>query len=374
MKFAILLPIFVGSVCPALCQKADTPPVPFPAPRMQIAILLDTSNSMDGLIDQAKSRLWTIVNDMATARRGGLPPQLEVALLEYGKSSLASGEGYIRCLSPLSSDLDRLSEQLFSLTTNGGDEYCGWALRSATDLAWASQPAVYRAIFIAGNEPFNQGPVDYAAICKAAIARGIVVNTIFCGDLAEGERSFWKHGAELADGSYFALDHQQVLAAVHTPYDARILELGQEMNRTYVGYGPAGGEAKGRQVAQDQAAAGVSSETAVQRTLAKKNEAYSNAQWDVVDAVKSGKLDVASPAAEAVLPEEMLELSPEKRKEAVAEMDGKRQELRKELEGLEDKRRGFLAQQNSGQKNAFDQLVLTAVRKQAGRLGFSFKE
>ena len=51
-------------------------------PRIQIAILLDTSNSMDGLIDQAKAHLWKIVNGFATAKRDGQTPDLEVALLE----------------------------------------------------------------------------------------------------------------------------------------------------------------------------------------------------------------------------------------------------------------------------------------------------
>ncbi|RPI65426.1 MAG: hypothetical protein EHM44_00590, partial [Ignavibacteriales bacterium] len=34
---------------------------------IQLALLLDTSNSMDGLIDQAKSQLWKIVNELATS-------------------------------------------------------------------------------------------------------------------------------------------------------------------------------------------------------------------------------------------------------------------------------------------------------------------
>ena len=33
-----------------------------------LALLLDTSNSMDGLIDQAKSQLWKIVNELAAAK------------------------------------------------------------------------------------------------------------------------------------------------------------------------------------------------------------------------------------------------------------------------------------------------------------------
>ena len=35
-------------------------------PVVQLAILLDTSNSMDGLIAQAKTQLWNIVNEFAT--------------------------------------------------------------------------------------------------------------------------------------------------------------------------------------------------------------------------------------------------------------------------------------------------------------------
>jgi len=34
-------------------------------PVVQIALLLDTSNSMDGLIHQAQTQLWKIVNEMA---------------------------------------------------------------------------------------------------------------------------------------------------------------------------------------------------------------------------------------------------------------------------------------------------------------------
>ena len=34
-------------------------------PKVEMAILLDTSGSMEGLIEQAKSQLWQIVNELA---------------------------------------------------------------------------------------------------------------------------------------------------------------------------------------------------------------------------------------------------------------------------------------------------------------------
>ena len=61
--------------------------------KIQVAILLDTSNSMDGLIDQAKSRLWNIVNTLTTLKFKGKTPEIEIALYEYGNNNLSSKSG-----------------------------------------------------------------------------------------------------------------------------------------------------------------------------------------------------------------------------------------------------------------------------------------
>src|SRR5690606_39380614 len=95
-----------------------------------VAILLDTSNSMDGLMNQAKSRLWNIVNTLTTLRYEGQVPNIEIALYEYGNSGLSVESDYIRQVTPLTKDLDLISEQLFGLRTNGGYEYCGAVIRS----------------------------------------------------------------------------------------------------------------------------------------------------------------------------------------------------------------------------------------------------
>ncbi|MEX0363434.1 MAG: hypothetical protein AB3N10_20845, partial [Allomuricauda sp.] len=82
---------------------------------VKIALLLDTSNSMDGLINQAKAQLWDIVNEFTHARCGNeTRPLLQIALYEYGNDNLASSEGYIRQVLGFSEDLDEISEKLFS--------------------------------------------------------------------------------------------------------------------------------------------------------------------------------------------------------------------------------------------------------------------
>ena len=158
-------------------KKEVKPPFAGTRPAVDVAILLDTSNSMDGLIDQAKSQLWTIVQQFAKAEKAGKTPQLRVSVFEYGNSKLPASEDYIRQVVQLTDDLDSVSEALFSLKTKGGDEYCGTVIKEAVErLDWSGKANSYKAIFIAGNEPFTQGPTNYKDGCKAAIENGITVN------------------------------------------------------------------------------------------------------------------------------------------------------------------------------------------------------
>ncbi len=98
---------------------------------IKVAILLDTSNSMDGLIDQAKAQLWEIVNELSYAKCKSKRPNLQIALYEYGNDGLSSYNGYIRKIVAFTDDLDDVSKELFSLTTNGGSEYCGAVIQSS---------------------------------------------------------------------------------------------------------------------------------------------------------------------------------------------------------------------------------------------------
>jgi von Willebrand factor type A domain len=341
---------------------------------IQIAILLDASNSMDGLIEQAKSQLWKIVNEFALAKRDGKTPRLEVGFFEYGKSSLSPATGYIRQIVPLSTDLDKISDELFKLTTNGGDEYCGQVIDVATkELSWNPSNKVMKAIFIAGNEPFTQGNVDYRKSCKTAIAKGIAINTIFCGNTDEGISSNWKDGADLADGSYMSINQNQVIVDIKAPQDSLIAVLGAKLNETYIGYGSAGVQRKSMQAEQDMNAMSKSREVMVQRSVAKVSKSYSNAEWDLVDAKKEKKLDLAKVKAEE-LPAEMQSMAPAERESFVTEKAKEREELQTQISKLNEERRKYVAaQQKTSGDNTLDKAIISTVRKQASSKGYIFK-
>jgi hypothetical protein len=343
--------------------------------RIQLAILLDTSNSMDGLIGQAKSQLWKVVNELARARRNGKSPVLEVALFEYGNDGLAGSEGYLRMVSDLTTDLDRISEELFQLTTNGGSEYCGMVIdRAAEKLSWSRAKDVLKVIYIAGNEPFTQGPIPYAVSCAKAIKKGIIVNTIFCGGFEEGIATFWKDGADRADGRYMSIDQDEVVVAIDTPYDKDIVSLGNELNRTYVGYGSRGESLKSRQDVQDSNAASMGQEATVQRSVAKAQGAYSNSGWDLVDAVKSKDVDLGALKDED-LPAEMRKMTLAQKEQYVRDLTKRRTELQSKINITNEKRRAYLAAatKNSSDKSTLDVAILTSVKEQAEKMGFSIK-
>ena len=353
--------------------EAKTWPAP---PKIQLAILLDTSGSMDGLIGQAKSRLWKIVNELATANKGGQAPQLQVALYEYGQDSLSAASGYLRRIVPLSSDLDRISEELFKLQTNGGQEYCGQVIREAVaGLQWSQNPGDLKLIFIAGNEPFSQGAVDYKNSCREAIRAGIIVNTIFCGNYQEGLQTDWKAGADLADGQYLAIDADQTPPPVAAPQDIEIARLNQELNGTYLAFGSNGASGKERQKEQDKNAALLSGEVAAQRAAAKAAPQYSNSTWDLVDAKKGGTVKLEEIKDEE-LPAEMKGMSLKERHEYVAAMQVKRDALQKKIAGLSQERERFVEkeQKNQAQANSLDSAIINALRRQAAAKNFIIKK
>lgn len=348
------------------------------APKIQLAILLDTSSSMDGLIGQAKSQLWKIVNEFIAAKQDGKAPNVEVALYEYGNSGLAVSQGYVRQVCPLTNDLDKVSEELFALKTNGGDEYCGWVIRDAVDqLAWSASPKAYKAVFIAGNEPFSQGPVKYQDACKKAVSHGIVVNTIHCGTDAEGVNGKWRDGAALADGRYLVINQDARQQDVAAPQDREIAELNTKLNETYVAYGSSGKAGKDRQMAQDKNTAATAAPAASMsaRAVTKASANYDNAGWDLVDASRKENFDL-SKVKEADLPEELRALPADKRAKWVEEKAEERKQVQQRISQLAKERERFVAEQqkNAPTDSTLEAAVRGAVREQAATKAFEFKK
>src|SRR5512143_1098874 len=87
-------------------QRDPQPPMQQPtngAKKVDLVIALDTSSSMDGLIDSARQKLWDVVNLLAHAKP---QPLLRVGLISYGNDGYDARVGWVRKDSELTTNLD----------------------------------------------------------------------------------------------------------------------------------------------------------------------------------------------------------------------------------------------------------------------------
>lgn len=344
--------------------------------KIQVAILLDVSGSMSGLIEQAKSQLWRVVNELSWARYGGEQPKLEIGLYSYGNGGTHRGIPFIQQHIALTSDLDRISEELFALRTSGSSEFCGQVIQLATDeLEWSESPDDLKIIFIAGNEPFTQGPVPYDIACKAAKNKDIIVNAIYCGAANEGINSGWQQGALMANGQFMHIDHNQAIVQVASPFDDDIIELNNRLNDTYVTYGAHGYASQQNQYKQDQNAQQYSKANVASRALSKSNGLYSNSGWDLVDATKDNSVALDTVSRE-FLPAEIQDKSTEELKAFVTEKAQERKEIQAQILELNKKREAHVAAERAkqGEGNTLDQALIDALHKQAESKEIVFKK
>lgn len=358
-------------VAQAILPKEDKPAKQY----VKIALLLDTSNSMDGLINQAKAQLWDIVNEFTYAKCGNeTRPDLYIALYEYGNDNLSSREGYIRQVISFSKDLDEISEKLFSLTTNGGEEYCGQVINSSLkQLDWGKNPDDLKMIFIAGNEPFTQGKLNYKDAVTQAKEKDVIVNTIFCGSYNQGIGSKWKNGAELTGGDYMAIDHNRQVVHVATPYDDVIIQLNAKLNKTYIGYGRTGASKMVAQAEQDSNAYTLNESVALKRAVSKSSRLYKNSSWDLVDAAEDEEFEISELKKED-LPSELKDKTDGQIKKYIAEKKDERAKIQKEIKELNRKRESYIAKNTKEEQGELESALLKAIKAQAAKKNYTWEK
>jgi len=311
-------------------------------PKIQVAILLDASNSMDGLIDQAKSRLWNIVNTLTTLKFEGKEPVIEIALYMYGNDGLSAKENYVRQITPFTTDLDLISEKLFAIRTNGGQEYCGAVIDHAVEnLNWSKDKNSMKLVYIAGNEPFNQGTINYIEAIRDAQIKDIFINTIHCGDHETGIRELWKDGADKGKGKYFSINSNEAIQFIATPYDDELIRQNERLNNTYIYYGSYGKAGYTNQSSQDANAQSMSGANYAERTVSKSKGAYRNESWDLVDKHKEDPAYYKK-VERNTLPENFSKLTDEQLKSELEKTAEERTVIQKEIAVLSQKRQEYI--------------------------------
>lgn len=394
----------------------ETPAVTIPAPvvatpesrAIDLALCLDTSGSMQGLIESAKQRLWTLVNDLALAEP---TPRLRVALLTYGTPTNGEENGYVKIQVPLTEDLDMVSMKLFELTTSGGDEYVSRVTqKAAMELPWSPESKAIKMIVVAGNETAEQDPlVTLEKACGQAIQKGIVVHSLYCaqgGQYAQQRAQglsnsvatstpvspnsqtgttvvaapmdpiaqSWKKVAQLADGAFAMIDQNSGVVVIETPMDQELAALSTALNDTYIPYGSDSRWNLSNQCAQDVNAATMNGEAAASRAVAKAGKLYV-CGWDLIDAIAQETVKLEDVERDQ-LPEELREKTDEELKAHIDTLKAKRKETQDKILALNEKREVWLANKRNelgtDESTSFDTPLRKAIRELTLARGFRF--
>jgi hypothetical protein len=344
-------------------------------PKVEVVFVLDTTGSMGGLIEGAKVKIWTIVNQIVT---GKPVPDLRVGLVGYRDR----GDTYVTKFTALSDDLDSVYGVLRGFSANGGGdtpESVNEALHLAlTKPQWSTDKRTLRIIYLVGDAPPHmdyQNDVKYPVTCEAAARAGIIINTIQCGNLGGTDR-IWKDIARRAEGRYVRIQRSGGMTAVKTPYDEKLAALSRKLSGTTVFYGDEklrrleGKKLEEADKAADDAAPEASAERAGYRS---KSGRVAGA--DLVGLLESGEIKLED-LDEKKLPEALKKMSPEERKAHLAKLLAERKRLRAELLDLDRKRAAHIKAElaKSGKKgDAFDEQVLSMLREQAKRVGVKYE-
>ncbi len=347
-------------------------------PIVEVVFVLDTTGSMGGLIEAAKEKIWSIANTMASAQPA---PEIKIGLVAYRDR----GDAYVTRVVDLSDDLDTMYATLMDFQADGGGdepESVNQALYDAVHgISWSQDPDSYRVVFLVGDAPPHmdyQDDVKYPATMQAAVERGIVVNTIQCGDHADTGMQ-WLQIAQLTQGRHFQVEQAGSAVAITTPFDSKLARLSEELDRTRLFYGNK--EQKAKQKAKELATRKLHAEGSIEsrarRAAFNASESGSTnllGDRDLAVDVLSGKVDLSTVEAEE-LPEPMQSMSSDERVDLIAKTAAKREELQSQIRELNAQRGNYLddrIEDIGGAVESLDYKVFSAVREQAKEKGLVY--
>ncbi|HSC15564.1 MAG TPA: vWA domain-containing protein, partial [Gammaproteobacteria bacterium] len=369
---------------PTIRGNAESPPprnivAPVAAKRVEVVFVLDTTGSMGGLIHAAKEKIWSIASTLAQAQQA---PEISMGLVAYRDR----GDAYVTRVVDLDRDLDSMYAKLMDFSADGGGdgpEAVNEALDAAINrISWSQDHGTYRVVFLVGDAPPHldyQDDVKYTEVVAAAVAKGIVVNTIQCGNLSDTVAP-WRHIAALGRGRYFTVEQAGSAVAIETPFDAQIATLAAELDGTRMFYGTA--EQRAAMAAKVDATTRLNEEASVAArarrgafNVSSAGEANLLGERELVDDVASGRvaMDAITPAQ---LPASVAALPPEARAELLAQTAQKREDLKRQIADLASQRDTYIEAQveaAGGVGASLDQQIYEAVREQAAPLGLDYE-
>ena len=336
----------------------------------EVVFVLDTTGSMTGLIEGAKQKIWSLAGGIIQ-RTGG---QVRIGLVAYRDR----GDAYVTRLFPLTDNLDQVYSDLQGFQAAGGGdapESVNQALFEAVaEIRWSDAPRVMRTIFLVGDCPPHmdyQDDVQYPKSCALAVEKGIVVNTVQCGN-DPSTTPIWRKIAQLTEGGFTQIGQTGNMKMVETPYDKEIQRLNLELSKTILPYGSHATQTSFRSLVAGNVAApaAVAGSRNRVKAMAMAEDKLAAPVSGLDLTAEPGRMEELRPED---LPEELQPLSPEERRARLDEAVRQRTALNARLLELDRQRSDYLrdAALHAAEGDApaaFDEEVLKSIDGQLERL------
>ncbi|HZI49670.1 MAG TPA: hypothetical protein VFD75_17865 [Pyrinomonadaceae bacterium] len=343
-------------------------------PRIEVCFVLDTTGSMGGLIEGAKQKIWSIANEMISAKP---TPELKLGLIGYRDR----GDDYIVKSFQLTDDIDSIYAHLRDFKAEGGGdepESVNEALAEAVEkMPWSHDRKVLKIIFLVGDAPphmdYADGP-KYPELCRMAAKKDLIINTVQCGSIA-ATAPIWKEIAKSSEGSYAAIAQSGGVAVITTPMDDELAKLNKKIGETLIPYGDADvrREVAAKQAFAERAPASAAADRLNYNAKTKKSV---QGQGELLDALASNEVKLEA-IDKKDLPTEFQKLTKEEIEGRIAKTRAERDRLQKEVQELARKRDAYIRTENArlaeaGKSDGFDEKVAETIHQQAERKGISY--
>lgn len=355
-------------------KEPGASPVPLVRPRMEVVFVLDTTGSMAAMIAGAKQKIWALANKLKSAQP---TPEIRFGLVGYRDH----GDAYVTRVHGLGTDIDATYEKLTAFVADGGGdlpEAVNEALTSALhEIAWSADSQVLRAIFLVGDAPPHMdyaNDIKWKDSCLEAQKRGILINTLQCGDDGSTKK-VWRKIAAGAGGAYTAIQQQGRTTAIDTRFDGDIVGLTRALNETIVPYGSSAEQASaGRNGALLDA---MSVEGIADRSsFLSKTEAGAvmSGKGDLVVELMAGRMTLETIDPQLLEPS-LAALPVAERNGLIQRKVDRRRELQASLQKLLNQRETAVAEQMKAAEGTDDIIVLSpfeVLQDQAESRGYHF--
>lgn len=348
-------------------------------PVVDVVFVLDTTGSMSGLIQTAKDKIWAIASTMASAQPA---PEIRIGLVGYRDR----GDAYITKVVDLNSDLDSVYAALMAFEAGGGGdtpESVNQALYDAIhNMSWSQSTQAYQTIFLVGDAPphMDYNEIQFPELVATATEKGIVVNTIQCGDMPMTVGP-WTSIATLGNGSFFQVEQAGSAVAYSTPFDDEIAGLSAKLDMTRLYYGSEEERKRRESDADAIEEIVVTASKAAQARRGVFNAAPGGkknllGEKELVSAVIAG--DVAlEDLDENELPAALAPMAPKEQAAYVDRLAEERQEIQQRIQTLAAERDAFIEQkveEAGGLESSLDKKLYDAVKEQGGRIGLEYSD